>query len=571
MGKANRGAGSICNMVTMLVKGFAAGFPDSSKAPKAKTIYGKQKWAAPSGGWKFDGDAMLLQKGEAAKEAKAKKAAKASAAIEAKWTKKEADATKVARKLNKDERKLDKAAAKASAKANLDLTKDEASAAKKEAAADASTAKAEKKAAAFAAKIKAELATIKKATGAAKKASEKRLAAYKKTMAKLTAGIAAAKKLAADHAKINSDYDADKKELAADNAKNEKKLDDEEKKYADEEAATDKKNKASAAADQAAIKADEKKNKATDKKEKGALAATAAKEAASKKKTEAAYQKKKEAAAKVLKAKRGKEAAKKAAIAAKADAVYHKAAKEAAMKQEKANKAAAKEKASKAASKKKLAQEEKTSKVPAAEIPTCGPGDCLKGAKCHKTTAKGPFMCADLVTCCKVAPAVAPFSGMSWAHIPPPPPPPPVVPSAACVANRKKCKADKACAPLMKLDSIKATKAAGCQKSKGLLDLWFALTSTCPNAKYPGFQSNIPMWKEQITDMPVYKDTGTTGRFKANRGAGSICNMVTQLVDGFAAGFPDSSSAPVAKTIYGKQKWTAPSGGWKFTETSESH
>merc|ERR1712070_942797 len=257
------------------------------------------------------------------------------------------------------------------------------------------------------------------------------------------------------------------------------------------------------------------------------------------------YQKKKEAAAKVLKAKRGKEAAKKAAISAKADAVYHKAAKEAAMKQEKANKAAAKEKASKAASKKKLAQEEKTSKVPAAEIPTGGPGDCLKAGKCHKTTAKGPFMCADLVSCCKVAPAVAPFSGMSWAHIPPPPPPPPVVPSAACVANRQKC--------------------------KGLLDLWFALTSTCPNAKYPGFQSNIPMWKEQITDMPVYKDTGTTGRFKANRGAGSICNMVTQLVDGFAAGFPDSSSAPVAKTIYGKQKWTAPSGGWKFTETSESH
>merc|ERR1711966_432812 len=236
--KANRGAGSICNMVTMFVKGFAAGFPDSSKAPKAKTIYGKQKWAAPSGGWKFDGDAMLLQKGEAAKEAKAKAAAKASTKIESKWAKKEADATKVASKLNKAERKLDKDAAKASAKANLDLTKDEASAAKKEAAADASTAKAEKKAAAFATKIKAELATIKKATGAAKKASEKRLAAYKKTMAKLTAGIAAgkkkaaaiaagiaaaAKKLAADHAKINSDYADDKKELAVDNAQNEKK------------------------------------------------------------------------------------------------------------------------------------------------------------------------------------------------------------------------------------------------------------------------------------------------------------------------------------------------------------
>merc|ERR1719421_1351614 len=459
-------------------------------------------------------------------------------------------------------------------------------AAKAAKAADASTAKAEKKAAAFAAKIKAELATIAKATGAAKKAAEKRLAAYKKMAAKLAKNIAdgkkeaakiaaataaAAKKLAEDHKAINADYKAATDKLADENKQNLAKLDAQQAKYAAEEAATAKKNGDAAAADQAAIKADEKKNKATDKKEKGALAATAAEEAATAKGVEAAYQKKKEAAAKVLKAKRGKEAAKKAAISAKADAVYHKAAKEAAMKQEKANKAAAKEKASKAASKKKLAQEEKTSKVPAAEIPTCGPGDCLKAGKCHKTTAKGPFMCADLVSCCKVAPAVAPFSGMSWAHIPPPPPPPPVVPSAACVANRKKCKADKACAPLMKLDSIKATKKAGCQKSKGLLDLWFALTSTCPNAKYPGFQSNIPMWKEQITDMPVYKDTGTTGRFKANRGAGSICNMVTQLVDGFAAGFPDSSSAPVAKTIYGKQKWAAPAGGWKFTETSESH
>jgi len=118
----------------------------------------------------------------------------------------------------------------------------------------------------------------------------------------------------------------------------------------------------------------------------------------------------------------------------------------------------------------------------------------------------------------------------------------------------------------MKMDSIKATEKAGCGKSKGLLDLWFAMTSACPNSKYPGFQSNIPMWKEQITDMPVYKNTGTTGRFKANRGAGSICNMVTELVKGFAAGFPDSSSAPVAKTIYGKQNWAAPSGGFKFDQ-----
>jgi len=342
-------------------------------------------------------------------------------------------------------------------------------------------------------------------------------------------------------------------------------LDKEQDKYAKEEAATDKKNKDSAAADKAAIAADEKHNKAVDKSEKGKLAKDASNEAAAKKKTEKAYQKKKAAAAAALKAKRGKEADAKKAVAAKADADYLTAKKEADVKEGKAKTAEKVLKAAQAASKKKLAAEEKQSKIPPAEIPTCSYGECLdKKNKCQKTgTGKAPFMGADLVHCSDTKPAEAPYSGMSWAHIPAPPPPPPVVPSAACVATRKKCGADKDCAPLMKMDSIKATKTAGCGKSKGLLDLWFKLTSECPNEKYPGFQDNIPMWKEQITDMPVYKNTGTTGRFKANKGAGSICNMVTELVDGFASGFPDSASAPVASKVYGTGKWGIPDDGWK--------
>merc|ERR1719453_572242 len=404
-------------------------------------------------------------------------------------------------------------------------------------------------------------------------------------MAKLAAGIKAgkakaaaiaaatakaAKKLAADHKKINADYKATTDKLAAKNKADLAALDKQQKKYADEEAATDKKNKDSAAADQAAIKSAEKHNKATDKKEKGALAKTAAKEAASKKKAEAAYQKKKAAADAALKAKRGKEADKKRAIAAKADAVYLTAKKEADVKEGKAKVAAKKEKASKAASAKKLKAEEKQSKIPPAEIPTCGPGQCLdKKNKCQDTNGvSAPFMGSDLVHCADKAPAMEPYSGMSWAPIPPPPPPPPVVPSAKCVALKKACAKKKDCDALLKMDSIKATEKAGCGKSKDLLDEWFAITSERPNTKYPGFQDNIPMWKEQITDMPVYKDSGTTGRFKANRGAGSICNMVKELVGGFAAGFPDSSSAPVAKTVYGSGKWDVPAApdGFKGAE-----
>merc|ERR1711975_78803 len=182
---------------------------------------------------------------------------------------------------------------------------------------------------------------------------------------------------------------------------------------------------------------------------------------------------------------------------------------------------AKKEAAAKKAAKDKLAAEEKESKLAPTEVPTCDPGQCLDGTKCKDTDdTTGPFMCADLVSCCKTAPAVAPYSGMSWANIPPPPPPPPVVPSAKCVSLKKECDDDAKCKPLLSKDWVKSTEKAGCQKSKKLLDLWFAVSSECPYPKYPGFNMNIKMWKQQIDDMPEYKDTGTTGRFKASRGAG---------------------------------------------------
>merc|ERR1711959_329655 len=47
--------------------------------------------------------------------------------------------------------------------------------------------------------------------------------------------------------------------------------------------------------------------------------------------------------------------------------------------------------------------------------------------KCHKTTAKGPFMDTDLVSCTNKKPSEDMDAGLSWAGIPPPlalPPPP---------------------------------------------------------------------------------------------------------------------------------------------------
>merc|ERR1712100_112116 len=42
--------------------------------------------------------------------------------------------------------------------------------------------------------------------------------------------------------------------------------------------------------------------------------------------------------------------------------------------------------------------------------------------------------------------------------------------------------------------------------------------------------------KMQITAMPVYKNSGANGRFKANRGAGSVCTMVKSLAAGMSSG-----------------------------------
>merc|ERR1712118_572909 len=159
--------------------------------------------------------------------------------------------------------------------------------------------------------------------------------------------------------------------------------------------------------------------------------------------------------------------------------------------------------------------------------------------KCHKVTPKGPFMGDDLVSCANKKPAEQEDAGLSWAGIEPPLPPQKCPPaSAKCKSATAACKADKVCHEAIKKGCFAGSIHVGCAKGagKGPLNKWFAMQSNCCNPK-AGFSDNIPMFKMQIDDMPVYKNTGTTGRFKANRGAGSVCNMMKSMVAGAKSGF----------------------------------
>merc|ERR1719405_36312 len=138
--------------------------------------------------------------------------------------------------------------------------------------------------------------------------------------------------------------------------------------------------------------------------------------------------------------------------------------------------------------------------------------------KCKKVTPKGPFMGDDLVSCADKKPTEQEDAGLSWAGIEPPLPPEKCPPaSAKCKSATAACKADKYCSAAIKKGCFDGSIHVGCAKGagKGPLNKWFAMQSNCCNPKAIGFSDNIPMFKMQVDDMPVYKNTGTTGRFKA--------------------------------------------------------
>merc|ERR1712178_46371 len=311
-------------------------------------------------------------------------------------------------------------------------------------------------------------------------------------------GIAAAMKaanlkLAADQKKLNDDYKATMAKLSATNKANQKKFDAAQKEAQKKFAAKFAGNKAAAAAAQAAIAASVK---------------AANKEAA-----------------------------------AKADRAYQRDMQEAGQKKAKADRAAGAEKAAKKAAEKKGKADEKETKASTASdmaIKECAidGSECqTPDGKCKKVTPKGPFMGDDLVSCADKKPTEEADAGLSWAGIEPPLPPqkcPPV--TAACKAAKKKCGGLKTCKAGMAKGAVKGLIHVGCKGTKASLMAFFAFGAHCCDPKNIGFSHNIDMFKMQITSMPVYHNMGTTGRFKAYHGAGSVCGVVKSLAAGVAAG-----------------------------------
>merc|ERR1711881_122028 len=366
-------------------------------------------------------------------------------------------------------------------------------------------------------------------SAAAKAASGRRLAKYKKEMAANAKAIAAGKaksaaianamkaanaKLAKDQAGINAHYKATMKALSAKNAANQKAFN----------AAAEKSQK-SFAAKFAGNKAAAKTARINKRH---------AAEQAAKHKADAAYAKKAAADAAALRKSRAATAEKFAKTAAKADRAFEKDMQEAGQKKAKADRAAA-EKKGKADEK-----ETKASEASDMEIKECkiDGSECqTPDGKCHKTTPKGPFMGDDLVSCSKTKPAEEEDAGLSWAGIEPPLPAESCPPAtAACHKAAAAYGANASCKAAMKKGGTKGIVQVGCHGGKAGLNAFFAWASDCCDPKNIGFSDNIPMFKMQITAMPVYKNSGTNGRFKANRGAGSVCTMVKSLAAGMSSG-----------------------------------
>merc|ERR1711959_834480 len=556
--KAYHGAGSVCGMVKSLAAGVAAGDDGGVfvQKPSFKEVAAKHKAAnaatakahaatAAKANAAHKGLVGKVVSGASTRHAAAHarhngRVAKSAGNVEKFWAKKEAGFRAKARALNKKQRHAAKSMEKGVKDARKQLAKDTAASMKSMHEAMAQEKKLMAKSAAFQKKMHGIQVAMAKQGAAAKKASAARLAKYKKEMLANAKAISAGK---AKQNKIAADMKAANLKLAAD----QKALNNKYKATMAHLAATNKKNQA---AFNAAQKESQNKFSAKFAGNKEAAAKTArinrrhAAEQHAKHKADSAYAKKHEADAKALAKSRAATAERFAKTAEKADKAFEKDNQEANQKQQKANRAAKAEKASKHAAEKKGKADEKSTKAstkPDLAIKECkiDGSECqTPDGKCHKVTDHGPYMADDLVSCSKTKPAEAADAGLSWAGILPPLPPakcPP--PSAKCKAAKKACIADGKCHKAMGMGCFKGSTYVGCHRGKAALNKWFAFGAECCNPKAIGFKDNIPMFKMQITDMPVYKNSGTTGRFKANRGAGSVCTMMKSLVAGASAGF----------------------------------
>merc|ERR1719398_53309 len=553
--KANRGAGSVCTMVKSLAAGMASGddggiFLQKSSMKEVKAKHAAANKADNAAHKAADAKTGKLHKGlvkavvsdKSTKHAKAAsaangKAAGAAAKAEAHWAKKEAGFRAKARALNKKQRAAAKSMEGGVKSARKALMADTAKSIKEMHEAAVAEKKLMKKHAAFQKKMQGIQTKMASESAAAKKASAARLAKYKKEMAANAKAIAAGKakskaianamkaanaKLAKDQAGINNHYKATMKALAATHASNQKAMNAAAEKSQKSFAAKFAGNKAAAAAARAAIAASVKAANKEAANKTARINKRHAAEQAAKHKADAAYAKKAAADAAALKKSRAATAEKFAKVAAKADAAFEKDMQEAGQKKAKADRAAAQEKASD--------EEIKECAIDGSECQT-------KDGKCHKTTPHGPYMGDDLVSCSKTKPAEEEDAGLGWAGIEPPLPAESCPkPDAACKAAAKACDADGSCKKAKAKGGTKGIVDVGCHGGKKGLNAFFAWAADCCDPKNIGFSDNIPMFKMQITAMPVYKNSGTNGRFKANRGAGSVCTMVKSLAAGMSSG-----------------------------------
>merc|ERR1719487_1403817 len=372
-----------------------------------------------------------------------------------------------------------------------------------------------KKHAAFQKKMQGIQKAMAHESAAAKAASGRRLAKYKKEMAANAKAMKAANaKLAKDQKAINGKYKATMKALAATNAKNQKAMNAAAEKSQKSFAAKFAGNKAAAAAARAAIAASVKAANKEAANKTARINKRHAAEQAAKHKADSAYAKKAAADAAALKKSRAATAEKFAKVAAKADAAFEKDMQEAGQKKAKADRAAAQEKASKKSAEQKSKADEKETKASEAsdeEIKECAidGSECqTKDGKCHKTTPHGPYMGDDLVSCSKTKPAEEEDAGLGWAGIEPPLPAESCPkPDAACKAAAKACDADGSFKKAKAKGGTKGIVDVGCHGGKKGLNAFFAWSSACCDPKNIGFSDNIPMFKMQITAMPVYKNS----------------------------------------------------------------
>jgi len=486
-------------------------------------------------------------------------AEKAAEKEENKWTKVEASFSAKAHKLDKEQRKQARDYERSLQADQKKLQSDTLKAAKSIKATDEQEKKDLKKSAAFQKKIKALEAKLKKEGKKASKTSKARLAKYKKEMSSLAKATKAEKaKGAKIAAKMEADNDAFAKEethlkkqyqkkvhaMKAKNAKDIKEFDAAEKKAQAGFAAAFKKNKDKAAFAMKALKAAKKKAKEAAKR---AADKIAKRFAAKKKATDKAnkrFEEAQKAQAAALSAKRGKEADAKAKIAAKAERKYQRAMEQKQKADEKAEHEAEKERRmeeEEAAQDKREEEEQDQDDKDDLAMAECDMDtECEdpKTGKCLKIGKKGPYLNQeDMITCTDKY--VSPKGlGLSWEHALPPmavekcPPK-----TAACKKAEAACSKDAGCAKAAKMDCGKGAIHVGCEEGKKSLNAYFELKSECCDPDNIGFKDNVPMFKMQIDDMPVYKNSGTSGRFKANKGAGSVCDMMKSLVAGADAGF----------------------------------